>query len=186
MAEVAPLPGSSLPVPLDPSWRVVFAYYRCPLRARIYLLTSLRFDTRRPVQLFPPPAFSLRIILSLQASPAMYATGYHVPDPLRPIDPRLAGSLSRADPYASPHNAWQPPAPAQYRDLPPIPTGSGQQRVPSPLSSPSIPSGDSPDAYFAPHHHFHHQHQMAPQQHPQDGQWAQMSAHQRTCRPSLG
>ncbi|KAM5540986.1 hypothetical protein V8D89_005297 [Ganoderma adspersum] len=107
----------------------------------------------------------------------MYATGYHVPDPLRPIDPRLAGSLSRADPYASPHNAWQHPAPAQYRDLPPIPTASGQQRVPSPLSSPSIPSGDSPDAYFAPHHHFHHQHQL-PHQHPQDGQWTQMSAHQ--------
>ncbi|KAM5540995.1 hypothetical protein V8D89_005306 [Ganoderma adspersum] len=108
----------------------------------------------------------------------MYAAGYHVPNPLRLTEPPVE-SLPHADSCASPAMAWRHRSPAQHCDLPPIPTASGQQGVPSPLSSPSIPSGNSPDAYFAPHNHFHQKHQL-PHQHPQDGQWTQtpMSAHQ--------
>ena len=44
----------------------------------------------------------------------MYAAGYRVPDSLRLIDTRRVGSLSQADSYVPPPNAWQ-----QHTSTPP-------------------------------------------------------------------
>lgn len=146
-----------------------------PFCAHIYYIRP-GFDTSDQYASSPSCVQSLH---SPQASPAMYAAGHHVPDPLRLTNP-FVESLPRADSFAEPSNAWQHPASPQYRDPPPIPAGSGQQSVPSPLSSRSIPSGDSPEAYLA-HRRFHQPYQL-PHQHPQDGQRTQtrISAHQRT------
>ena len=76
----------------------------------------------------------------------MYAAGYPPHDPLRTMDPRF-GSRVPDNAYGPPHPSWRMPVPPTYPDPGAMPVGVGGH-VPSPLSSPSNPSGGSPDDYF--------------------------------------
>ncbi|PIL25701.1 transcription factor [Ganoderma sinense ZZ0214-1] len=95
-----------------------------------------------PPSLLMPPALrgGLRIILGFKVSLTMPATSYHVPNPLHPqIESCLAGSLSQANPYASPSQTWQQHVPAPSQDeWTPMPVYQSSSCTAQPMAAPYV------------------------------------------------